>query len=487
MYIRMFVLLLISLYTSRVLLQQLGIDDYGIYNLVGSIIAMVSMLKGMFASSTQRFLNFEMGKENKEKLQTIFNMSIYINIIVSVVFILLVESMGLWFFEYKINIDPSRLFAAKWVFHLSVISSVITIMTTPFDAVIIAHEKMNIFALISILDGLLRLIIIFFLSEFGGDKLIVYAILLLCVSIAIRLINTIYCKNKFPESCYKKCWDKTIFKEMFSFAGWQLFGNTAYTLTNNGLNMLLNIFGGPAVNAARGIAYQVNAAIGQFLNNIIIVTNPYSVKSYAEGKKEQMFKMMFFSSKILFIVECCLVVPVFFLTYDILKLWLGVVPDYTVGFVQIILVWSLIRSIHSPIDTIFKAVGEIKFYQITEGILLSMPLFVSYFSLKAGVSLYIVFYFMVIFEIINTIIILILAKKIAGLKLRKYFKNVILPCAQCLIITTFAYLIIKTYIINSIYTLGLSIFIDILCLTLMFYLGFTKQEKEQVLSLIKRK
>lgn len=486
MYIRMFVLLLISLYSSRLLLNELGVDDYGIFNLVGSVIAMVSMIKGMFSSSTQRFLNYEMGKGNFEKLQTIFNMSIYINIIISVIFVFFVESIGMWFIEYKINIDPSRLYAAKWVFHLSVISTVITIMTTPFDAVIIANEKMNIYALISIFDGILRLIIIFMIPFFGIDKLIIYAVLLLLVSIIIRLINTIYCHRNFRETHYKRVWNKDVFKEMFSFAGWQLFGTTAYTLTNNGLNMLLNIFGGPAVNAARGVAYQVNGAINQFLSNVTIVTNPYSIKSYAEGKKEQMFNMMFFSSKILFIIELCLIIPIIFITYSILKIWLGIVPEYAVGFVKIILIWSLLRSIHTPIDTIFKAVGKIKVYQITEGILLSMPLLFSYIALKQGNSLYIVFYMMLLFEIINFIVILLFAKKIADLNLFSYFEKVILPCIICLSVGVLFYLFISFFINSPIYKFGISILADIFCLFFMFIFGFNKQEKRQIISIIKK-
>lgn len=220
MYGRMIILTLITLYTSRVVLRELGVDDFGIYNVVGSIVAMFSALRGLFATSTQRFMNYEMGKGNRDRLQLVFNTGSLINVILAAVFVVGVEIVGWWFFEYKINVDPSRLVAAKWVFQLSVASAVVSMMTTPYDAVLIAHERMDFYAIMAIVEGLLRLGIVFLLVASPIDKLVFYGLLQLVVSVLVRLINAIYCKKRFPESHYKRCWDRGLFKEMSVFAGW---------------------------------------------------------------------------------------------------------------------------------------------------------------------------------------------------------------------------------------------------------------------------
>ena len=439
MYIRMAVTMIIALYSSRVLLKTIGVEDFGIYNVVGSIISLVSMVQFFLSSSTQRFLNYEMGKKNNDRLQLIFNMSIVINVIISILFVVIVEIVGYYFFNYKINIAPDRFYAAKWVFQLSVISAVVMIMTAPYDALVIAHEKINFYAFISVLKNLLSLFIIFLVSYGSFDRLIFYAFLLLVVQLVVRLISSIYCKNNFPESLYKKCWDNKMFRDLFSFAGWQLLGTSAYNVTQSGLNLLFNVFGGPVVNAARGISYQINTAIYQFTNNVNVAITPYSIKATAEGDKDKLLRMFYFSSKSLFLITFCVSVPIIYLEEDILKLWLGTVPEYTVGFVYIVLACSLIRSVHSPLDVIFKSVGRIKQYQITEGIVLSMTLLASYILLKYGMSVYIAFSSMIFFESLNLFLIIFLADKIVGIGLKIYIKKVLLTMIVCSIVALGGY------------------------------------------------
>ena len=368
MYVRMGLLMLISLYTSRVVLRELGVEDYGTYNLVGSVVAMFTSLKILFSSSTQRFLNYEMGQGNLDRLQLVFNISIIVHIVISVVFVILVESVGLWFLGSKINVEPDRFFAANAVFHLSVLTAVVSVMTVPYDAIIIAHEKMAFYSYVSIFEGIMRLVIVFLLTYLPFDKLITYAGLQMLVTLLVRFINTTYCKRNFAESHVKRLWDKSYFKKMMSFASWNFLGITSYTLFHNGLNMILNVFGGTVVNAARGVAYQINNVLLQFINNVTVVINPYCVKIWAAGEREKAFKMIFFSSKILFFIQLCLLIPIFYLTPEILQVWLGQIPEYSVVFIRLILVYSLVRSLHPSLDLLFKSCGNIKAYQITEGL-----------------------------------------------------------------------------------------------------------------------
>lgn len=487
MYIRMVLLMIISLYTSRVVLKELGVVDFGIYNLVGSVVTMFSALRSLFSSSIQRFINYEMGKENEERLQIVFNMGTIINVLLAVIFVLSIEIVGYWFFNNKINVDPSRIIAAKWVFQLSIISAVTSMLTTPYDALIIAHERMNFYAIMAIIEGILRLVIVFMLVISPFDKLIFYAVLQLIVSILIRCINAIYCKQNFPESHYKKCWDKSLFKEMSSFAGWNFFGNMAYNLTNSGLNMVLNIFGGAAVNAARGIAYQINNATISFLSSMMIVINPYNTKNYASGSKDKFFAMFHFSSKIYFTIQLCMAIPLTYMTNEILFIWLKQVPDYAIIFIQLILVYSLIRALHYPIDSLFKSAGKMKAYQITEGIILSLPLIFSYLLLACGYPCYMLFVVMIVFEIINFVIVLNIAKKITNISIKEYILKVALPCVLCLVIAVSGYVVNYLSIENFLYRFSLSILIDIVCIFTMFFIGFSKNEQNQILSIIKKK
>ena len=487
MYFRMLFLLAISFYTARVILQQLGVDDYGIYNLVGSILVMFSSLRTLFSASTQRFLNYEMGRGNNEKLQLVFNLSIYINLAICVVFFILVEAIGMWFLIYKANIAPCRLAAAIWVFQFSVVASLLSILVTSYDALIIAHEKMDFFAYISILEGVMKLVVIFMLSWFNSDKLILYGFLLFCVSIIILAINWIYCVTQFPESKFKKCWDKEYLKQMTTFAGWNFFGKTSYALTQSGINMVLNMFGGAVVNAARGIAFQLNAATNQFLNNINIVLSPYCIKLYAEGDREKFDKMLFLSTKIFFYVQLCLVIPLYFLGENVLQIWLGQVPEYSVGFLRLILIWSLIRSVHAPLDNLFKAHGNLKLYQLAEGLILLVPVLLGWMSLKLGYSYNSVFVIINIIEFINFICISFIAKRIAGLSLYCFLKSAILPCLYSVLPVTIMMLNGSDSIVGLFPKIFECLLLFIASTAILYFVGLDKCEKGYIKDLVSRK
>ena len=485
MYMRMIFLMLISLYTTRILLRELGVSDYGIYNVVGSIVVMFTSLRGIFASSTQRFLNFEMGRGDRDRLQKVFSMSIQINSLIAVLFILCVEIVGLWFLYNKINIDSSRLFAAHVVFQLSLLSSVIAILTTPYDAVIIANEKMGVYAGISVLEAILKLSIIFLLPLLPFDRLITYAVLLAFVQILIRIINASYCHRHFSESHYKKCWDKVLFKDMASFAGWNFLGNTGYSLSNEGINMLLNVYGGPVVNASRGITYQVRYALEQFLSNVNKATDPYAMKLYSKNEKEQYFSLMCIISKILFCVYLCLAIPLFFYTDEILKIWLEDVPQYASVFIKLILINGIIRSYLSPLDVLFYSANKVKPYQIRSLIISILLLLTVGVLLYIGKPYYSAFIAMIVCMLISWLTTLIQAKKYCDFPIIKYLRLVTLPTILTMLIS-----LLVSFLLYSV--LPLSIWFVIVSIIIMFLLSsafsfcicFSKGERKAILSLI---
>ena len=487
MYFRMAILMLISLYTSRVVLRELGVDDYGIYNLVGSVVGMFTSLKILFSSSTQRFMNYEMGQGNNNKLNLVFNISIIVHLLICLVFVILVESVGVWFLTSKINVAPDRLLASNVVFHLSVVTAVVGIMTTPYDAAIIAHEKMDFYAYISILESFLRLCIVFLLSYLPFDKLIVYGILQMLTSVLIRIINSLYCKRHFAECHHRRVWDREYFKKMFSFAGWNFLGITAFTLYHNGLNMVLNVFGGTVVNAARGIAYQINNVLQRFINNVTVVINPYCIKLWSAGEREKAFKMIFFSSKILFFIQLCLLIPIFYLTPEILQIWLGQVPEYSVVFIRLILVYSLLRSLHPSLDLLFKSCGDIKKYQIAEGCLQFLPLLASYIALKAGAGFYWAFIIVIMGETLSMAVVIYLAQRIVSLNVIEYSYKVLIPCLLMFIISMAFYFLfasnLDSWLIKGMITIG----VMLTELAFWYFVSIGKWERQQLMSIIKKR
>lgn len=488
MYIRMIFLTLITLYTSRIVLQKLGVEDYGIYNVVGSIVLMFNSLRSVFSSSTQRFLSYEMGKKNSDNMNIIFNMSIYVNLIIAALFVFFVEIVGLWFLNNQINVPPNRFFSAQCIFQISTLTAILSIMTTPFDAAIIAHERMDFYAYISIFEGIAKLVIVYCLSLFSYDKLILYAFFIFLVSLVVQVSNQLFCKYHFKECQIKVIWNSNYFKEMTKFAGWNFLGNTSYALSQNGINMILNVFGGPVVNAARGIAYQVNTAVHQFISNIVVVIRPYSVKAYAEGNIEKALDLLFLSAKLFFLIQLVLAIPLVYITKEVLIIWLGIIPDYAVVFIQLVLLDSLIRSISPSLDILFIASGKLKNYQLTECFLLSIPVLLSYILLKYGFSYYCVFVVVLLFELINLLVCAKIARNELSLPLKRYYISVLFPCAICFIIAIVLFVVKEIIPSNSmlIYFL-IIIFAIIVCNIYMYFLGLTKTEKNYLMNLLKDK
>lgn len=425
LYMRMLLTMGVAFYTSRVVLNALGVEDYGIYNVVGGVVAMFSFLTGMFTSATQRFLNYEMGLGKQERLKEIFSMSITLNVMIAVLIVLVSEIVGLWFINHKLVIPDDRLTAAHWVFQFSLLAMAVTIVSTPYNAVIIAHERMSAFAYISVAECLLKLGVAIVIAFCGGDKLIIYGALLLAVAVIVRGIYTVYCKRKFHECHYKFYWNRTLFREMGTFAGWDMYGNFAFVMITQGVNMLLNMFFGPAVNASRAIAVQIQMAIQGFATNFTMAVEPRIILDYAQGKREEMLRLIFLSSKFSFLLLLLLCCPVLVETENILKIWLGQVPGYSVIFVRLILIQTLIRILQNPFHSALHAIGKMRKYQLLNGSLLLLNIPLSYVLLDQRADAPIVFVISIIMTIIVLFMLLYLLKDMIDFPVGRYIKEVL--------------------------------------------------------------
>ena len=382
LYARMLLMMGVSLYTSRVVLQTLGVSDYGIYNVVGGVISMLSFFTSSLAGAGSRFITFALGKGERKELQEIYSSVMLIHYVLAGIVVVLGETVGLWFVYHELVIPASRMEAALWVYHCSIITMVIAIISTPYNSLIIAHEKMGVFAYVSILEVVLKLLIVFLLLYIPYDKLTVYAILLMLVQVFIRFVYSGYCRKQFHESRGKLKWNFKLIKEISAYAGWTLNGNLAVVGYTQGINILLNLFFGPVVNAARGIAVQVQSAVMAFVNNFQTAVNPQIVKSFAVSDLEYMHSLVVRSSKFGFFLVLLLAFPTIMCINPILKIWLGVVPEHTNSFVVIMLTAGLVEPLKVALNNAIHATGDIKKFQIYEGTSLLMVLPIAYILLK---------------------------------------------------------------------------------------------------------
>jgi len=479
--------MLVSLYTSRVVLSTLGVEDYGIYNVVSGFVTMFGFLNNSMSRATQRFLTFEIGRENYTQLRNVFSMSLNIHYFIAFVVFLFAELIGMWFFNNQLNVPSDRMYAARWVYQLSILSLMVNIISVPYNAMIIAYERMNIFAWVSIVEVSLKLLIVFMLQLFGFDKLILYAILILIVSLAIRLIYAKYCDAKFKESKFRWYWDKEMFKVLLSFAGWNLWGNIASVLTGQGVNILLNIYFGPVVNAARGIAFQIKGAIISFVQNFQMALNPQIIKSFAINDITYMHQLTFQGSKFSFYLLLILSLPVLFETEFILNLWLKVVPDYTIVFTRLIILNILIDSISGPLMTAAQATGKIKLYQGVVGgvLLLNLPL--SYVFLIFGYSPETTFIIGIFISIIALFIRLIILQKIIRLKIIDFFTSVIFKLLIVTIVSIIPPMLICSFLDESIMRIILVTFLSIFSsIITIYFLGLTVSERDYTIKILRK-
>lgn len=445
----MFLVMAVTLYMSRIVLDQLGVSDYGIYSLVGGIIALFGFLNSSMSSATQRYLAFDLGRQDEKKLQKTFSVTLTIHIGIALIILILAETIGLWYLNYKVVLPPERLFAANIVYQFSILTALTTILQVPYDSLIIAYEKMNIYAYISIVEVGLKLGLVYLLVLYDGDKLIAYAIMMFIVSLAIRVAYQIYCRKNYSASKYSFEYDKVYFKELISYSGWNLFGGLASVSRGQGINIILNLFFGTVVNAAYGLTLQVQSAVNQFVTNFQKAVNPQIIKSYSEGNIERTHKLIIQSSKFSFLLMFLLVAPFLLNTDFILMLWLKNPPEHTGYFVQLSLISILIDSISYPFRTGIQATGKIKEYQFVVGVIQILSLPIAYIWLFKGGKPEIVFYTIIIVTTLALIFRVYYVRKQTNLDIYKFFIEVVL---RATFISVFLYIfsIIFNYIkLNS--------------------------------------
>lgn len=394
LYVRTIFVMVVSLFTSRVILEALGIDDYGTYNVIGGVVVMFSVITGALSNAISRFITFELGKGDKDKLVRIFSTSINIQLFFSVIIILLGETIGLWFLNSKMNIPIERMYAANWVYQCSLITFVINLLSVPYNAAIIAHEKMSAFAYVSILEVSLKLLIVYMLFISPWDKLITYSVLLVIVSVVIRFSYSLYCNRHFEETKYHIVHDRVVVKEMTGFASWNILSNAAYLFNTQGVNILINLFFGVGVNAARGVATQVESAIMKFVTDFTTAINPQITKSYAQGELQSVYRLVCTGAKITFYLLFLLSLPVLIETDYILQIWLKNVPEHTAAFIRLSILGTMIDRLLFTGYTACMATGNIKRYVkwITSIGCLVFPIAYVVFKLGAPAeSVYIVF------------------------------------------------------------------------------------------------
>uniref|UniRef100_UPI004028862A lipopolysaccharide biosynthesis protein n=1 Tax=Bacteroides uniformis TaxID=820 RepID=UPI004028862A len=487
LYMRMLVLMLISLYTSRVILRTLGVEDYGIYNVVGGVIAMFSILSRSISSAISRFITFELGREDFDKLKKIFSTSVTIQIGIAIVIFILTESIGVWFLNTHLNISPERLVAANWVLQCSIATFIIDLISIPYNAAIIAHEDMKAFAYISLFEATAKLIVVLVLQSVLFDKLIVYSLLLLFVSFLVRITYGIYCKRYFQECRYEFVFDKPLLKEMTSFSVWNFIGTTSAILKGQGVNIAINIFCGPAVNAARGLAAQINNQVRGFATNFMTALNPQITKSYASGQRESMMTLIVQGGRFSYYILLIIALPIIIKADIILSLWLKEVPEHTVLFVQLALIEAIIDSISGPLITAMMATGKIRNYQITVGGIQMMSFPLSYYSLYLGFFPEVTMIIAILISISCLFARLIMLKRMIGMPLGIYVKNVLLNLALVSSLSCILPLLLNRSLEPSIAsTISICLVCTASTVLVILYIGCTTKERAFVFQKINK-
>lgn len=420
----MFALTILTLYTSRVVLEQLGVVDYGIYAVVGGVVSILSFFNSSMSISTQRYMSYDIGRGATEQLKKTFNASLLIYICLAVIFLLILESLGLWYIKNKMIFPAERKHSVLVVFHLSVLTFIINLTRLPYNALILAKEKMEIYALFSLLEAGLQLGIVYLLV-FANDKLILYALLMLGVSIIVQLMYQSYCRRKFSETRFIMVNDRKYLKELLTFSGWNLFGNIAAVARTQGLSIIINLFYGVMVNAAHAISIQVQNAAGTFVTNFQKALNPQIIQNYASGNHTHSLKLVYIGSRLSFFLSMLIVIPLILHTEYILELWLTKVPEYTVDFVKYTLVVVLIDTLSGPLMTLCQATGNIKWYQIIVGGIVFMNLPLSYVLLQAFDLPYVIYISMIVLSIVSLVFRLLFLRANTGLNIGDFFKHVI--------------------------------------------------------------
>lgn len=488
LYMRSIIVMVVGLYTSRVVLQALGAEDYGLYNVVGSVVVLFSFLNGAMTTSVQRFLTYEIGRNDELGASNVFSASMGVQIILSLVLLLIVEFFGIWFINAKLNIPLERMTAANWVFQLSVITFCIGFVRVPYEATVIAHEKMTFFAYVSIFDAIMKLLIVFLLSLSNFDKLITYALLMGLEHILVWQIYRFYCKKKFRTCKFVIVKDHKLYKKLLSFSGWSLFGSATNIVTQKGFVFLVNIYYGLAVNAALGIANQVNAAVFNFVSSFSSSYRPQIVKSYAQGEQSRLFELISMTSRLSYSL---MALPILLLIFNmplVLNIWLKDVPLYTMQFCQIILVCSLIDAITIPYNAAIMATAKIKKYQLWISFSYVLDILVSYIFIRLGVLPYLVLFSRILTRgLFNAVIGLVFVSKLIDYPVFVYLRKCIFPILITLLIMLPVLLVLYNFMDGFKMLLWSTLFSIVVGLPSICFLLLTKSERCKIYNVVEHK
>lgn len=488
LYLRMFVMMLTALFTSRIVLDVLGAADYGLNNIIGGVVVLFSFLNSALLSATQRFLNFHLGRQDYKQTNVVFCMSMNTYLLLSIVVVVLGETVGLWFVNTQLNIPSERMYAAQWVYQFTLIQFVINLLRVPYNASIIAYEKMNFYAYVSLVEVIAKLLVVYLLYITTFDKLIFYSFLYTIVPLIVAYIYKIYCNRNFETTKYKRNWDKVAFKEMFSFSGWSLFGSLANLAAQQGLNILINIFYGVTVNAAAGIANQISTNVYGFISNFQTAFQPQIVKTYAAKEIDYFHRLVFQTSKFSYFMVLVLVLPILFTIDGILDIWLKEVPKYTAIFCRLILVFLSIEAITAPLWMSVQATGKIRNYQILVASLIFLNFPVAYIVLKLGMPVYSVWVIRIIVNIVVMIARCIYMKKKLNFPLLSYLKAVIAPILSVTFVAIPIPLILN-YMIHGFWQNMIIVGFATFALTILdvYFVGMNTHEKLLVRNMILKK
>ena len=485
LYIRMLITMVVGLFTARVVLSVLGVSDYGVFNVVGGVIGMLGYVNTLFASGVSRFLTIALGENNSLKLKLTFSTTVVLTLFTSILVLVLGETIGLWFVNTHLNIDPSRMEAVNWVYQCALLSSALTIAQTPYTASIISHERMNIYAYMSIFDAIMKLVIVYLLLIVNYDKLIMYAIFLLVINTIDIVIYRLYCIRRFQECKPSLKCDKQILKEMLSFSGFNMIGSLSAVCMNYGVNIVINIFFGTVINAARGVANQIGNVIQQLYSNFQLAGRPQVMKYYAQGDLQNMFNLMYNNGKYCALLLLCPIIPILVFVDGLLDIWLIEVPEYSAGFVRLAVLYTFLRSLDEPLTVGIHAVGKMKLPNITSASLNLMILPLAYVIYKMGGSPLWGAVLLAAFVPFCTIINFWILKKYIDFPWKMYLKRVFFPVGYIAAISSILPISLLCFVPQNVWTCILCAMLSGVNVCLfVFLLGLTKPKQKEVINIV---
>ena len=491
LYIRMIVVMLITFFTTRILLSTLGIEDFGIYNVVCGFVTMFSFLNTSMANGVQRFYSFAIGKNDPKSISKIFTLAAIIQLIIAIIIIVIVETVGIWYLYNKMNISANRVFAAFWVFQNALLSLFFVILTVPYNGAVMAYEKMNFYAIVSIIDAILKLVVVFILPYCGIDKLICYGLLISVISILDFLFNFFYCKRHFPQIKFVRHIDRDLLPSMISFSGWNIFGSLAHMGKIQGVNLVLNAFWGTVVNTAFGISAQISNAVSSLTAGFVTALRPQMIKSFAAGDLDYTMKLLYSASKLTFFLVLIIAVPIFEEISSILDFWLGVgkYPEMTIVFCKLTILTVLFDSFATPLSIIVHASGKMRTFQIVCSLVIISVVPLSYIVAKLWNDAAIVISIGLFTTILAQLVRLLLIKNIIKFSILSYCVKVFIPTTIVFLLSCIVALLDNRISIENLEFWGLLMKIGlnvIVCFIVIYIIGLSKTEKNIVKSFIKK-